>query len=392
MVVLESTSTQTDLVVAFWVGCVATLVLDRANPVLIGAATGLTALTKATGLVGVAPLLVLWIVGHRRVRDVAVVAVVAVAIAGPYVYRLDATFGNPLGPPYLRDLVSMQRHDPASIIVNALRIGQTALDTPFDGPATRTVETVAHTLGVDPSDRTITFFDAKYPVSAWHPDEDLASFPVQALLVLVGAGIAVARRRGYAVAFWAAVLLYVATVKWQPWGNRLILFLLVLGAPLAGLWLGPVIEGVRRRRVAAWAAVVALVVGGCAGWLAVGYGWPRRLVGQGSVFAESRTAQRFNRRPALATDYEWAASAVRGAHRVGLVQDADAWEYPWWVLLPGSRIDALQSLVPGRPAGTTPDQVDAVLCVEPVPVCQQYLPPGWSLRTNGPVSYALRPR
>src|SRR5262249_55610301 len=50
MVVLESTSTQTDLVVAAWVGCVATLVLDelgRRTPLwsvaMIGAATGLTA-------------------------------------------------------------------------------------------------------------------------------------------------------------------------------------------------------------------------------------------------------------------------------------------------------------------------------------------------------------
>ena len=57
MVALESTSTQTDLVVAAWVGCLATLVLDelrrRTRPVdllLIGTATGLITLTKATGL------------------------------------------------------------------------------------------------------------------------------------------------------------------------------------------------------------------------------------------------------------------------------------------------------------------------------------------------------
>src|SRR5262249_17175569 len=158
---------------------------------MIGAATGLTALTKATGLLGVAPLLVLWAVRQRAraLAGAALVAIVATAIAGPYLYRLDQTFGSPLGPRYLPDLVAMQRDDPASVLVNALRIGQTVLDTPGDGVTTRAVTATAHTLGVDPSDRDITFSDASYPVAAWKPDEDLASFPVQAALVLLAAGV-----------------------------------------------------------------------------------------------------------------------------------------------------------------------------------------------------------
>ncbi|OLE25233.1 MAG: hypothetical protein AUG44_16705, partial [Actinobacteria bacterium 13_1_20CM_3_71_11] len=414
MVALESTSTQTDLVVAAWVACVATLVLDELRTrtnlwscFLIGAGTGLTALTKATGLLGIAPLLLIWAARQlpraplRTLAGGALIAVLTAAIAGPYLYRLDRTFGSPLGPGYLRDSVSMQRHDPASVLVNGLRIGYSALETPLtplDHAASGAVVSVAHAVGVDPSGREITFFDATFPTVTWMPDEDRASFPVQGTLVLVGALLLLVRRRTargtrvYAGAFWLAVLLYAGTVKWQPWGNRLILFLLVLGAPLAGLWLAPALEQARKRRVAAWAAAVALVVGGCAGWLAVGYGWPRRLVGTGSVLTESRTAQRFNRRPQWAGDYVWAADAVRasGAHRVGLVQGEDTWEYPWWVLLPGTRIDALQTLVPGYPP-VTPEQVDAIVCVAPVPTCQHYLPTGWTLRTQGIVSYAVRP-
>jgi hypothetical protein len=411
MVVLESTSTQTDLVVAFWVGCVATLLLDephRHSPLLIGAATGLTALTKVTGLLAVAPLLVIWAARQlpraplRTLAGGALIALLTIGIAGPYVYRLDATFGNPLGPAYLRDSVAMERHDPASVFVNALRIGQTALDTPLtpvDRAASGGVIAVARALGVDPSGPEITFFEARYPEVTWMPDEDRASFPVQGALVLLGAAILLVRRRtvgvvrAYSGAFWVAVLLYAATVKWQPWGNRLLLFLLVLGAPLAGLWLAPALARARTRRVAAWAATIALAVGGCAGFLAVGYGWPRRLVGTGSVFTESRTAQRFNRRPRWAADYVWAAGAVRasGAHRVGLVQGEDTWEYPWWILLPGTRIDALQTLIPGYPPAVRPEQVDAIVCVAPVATCRLYLPSGWTLRTRDIVGYALRP-
>jgi hypothetical protein len=231
--------------------------------------------------------------------------------------------------------------------------------------------------------------------------------------------------RAYAGAFLLAVVLYAATVKWQPWGNRLILFLLVLGAPLAGLWLGgrptrpatrPTTEPVawsaaglsrrpadaipapakaaRGRLVGAWAAGIALTVGGCAGWLAVGYGWPRRLVGTGSVFSESRLQERFNRRPQWLGDYQWVADAVRaaGAHRVGLVQGEDTWEYPWWVLLRGVDIEALQTVVPHHDPVVRPRDVDAIVCVSDVSTCGYYVPPGWTLHMRGTVGYALRPR
>jgi hypothetical protein len=229
---------------------------------------------------------------------------------------------------------------------------------------------------------------------AWPPDEDRASFPVQGTMVLVGAVLTLARRRTarvYAGAFLLSVVLYAATVKWQPWGNRLILFLLVLGAPLAGLWLGGLTW--RRRAVATWAAVLALSVGACAGWLAVGYGWPRRLVGHGSVFTETRTEARFNRRPQWLGDYLWAAGALRaaGVHRVGLVQGEDTWEYPWWVLLRGVDIEALQTLVPHQEPARAPD-MDAVLCVSDAGTCGYYLPPGCQLHMQGIVGYALKPR
>jgi hypothetical protein len=419
MVVLESTSTQTDLAVAVWVAAVATLVLDelgRRTPVwaaaLVGAGTGLTTLTKATGPLALAPLLLVWLFVQLRrapVRAVGsglLVGAFTLALAGPYLLRMADTYGSPLGPEHQRELVSMQRHDPASIIVNALRIGYTALQTPFtplDTVVADGVIAIAHGLGVDPSGRDITFFDATFPTVAWPPDEDRASFPVQGTLVLVGAAVVLVRRRTdgfarvYAAAFWAAMLIYVATVKWQPWGNRLLLFLLVLGAPLAGLWLGPVRSGTPTpawRRVGAWVATVALAAGGCAGWLTVGYGWPRRLVGTGSVFTENRTHQRFNRRPQWEGDYLWAAAAVRaaGAHRVGLVQDGDTWEYPWWVLLPGTDIEALQSYVPGYSPAVQPEGVAAILCVTSEATCASHVPPGWRRQSHGTVQVALPSR
>ena len=129
-----------------------------------------------------------------------------------------------------------------------------------------------------------------------------------------------------------------------------------------------------------------------AGWLTVGYGWPRRLVGHGSVFSGSRLEQRFNRRPQWMADYVWAADAVRaaGAHRVGLVQGGDTWEYPWWVLLPGTDLEPLQSNIPGY-RGAPAARMDAVLCVTDESTCALYVPSGWQWQAHGIVRFGRPP-
>jgi hypothetical protein len=450
LVGLEATSTQTDLVLAAWVAALATLVLDelrRRTPAgnlgLLGAVAGMTALTKANGLLAVGPLLLVWFIAQvrqgfpRALGAGLAVTALAALVCGPFFYRVDEVYHNPLGPDYLRDSISMTRHDPPAVLVNALRIGQTALQTPvaaLNNAAASGIERLSRSIGVNPDDPSITYDDSTFPSLAWPPDEDRVSFPVQGTLILLGAGFVLVRPgrrvppgqivavRAYAAVFFAVVLGYVDTVKWQPWGNRLILFVLVLGAPLAGLWLDAVLD--RRpalgaasalsrshspqsqpqpqpqpqprprprlgQRIAALSAVVSLLAGGGAGWLAVSYGWPRRLVGSGSVFTEGDVQARFQRRPGWQAGYTWAAAAVRasGAHRVGLVQGYNTWEYPWWVLLPEDDIVSLRSLKPGIPP-PRPDTMDAIVCVSSTALCQRYTPRGWTMSMRDGIGYAL---
>jgi hypothetical protein len=444
MVALESTSTQTDLVVAAWVGCLATLVLDevrrRTRPVdlvLLGSASGLVTLTKATGALATGPLLLIWGVAQlrqtggdqaaprRRASGRAVIRVAAAsllilgcaaAIAGPYLARVQAEFGNPLGPPDLRDSVSLGRHDPAAIVVNVLHIGYTALDTPF-APLNTTaldgINRLSRALGVDTNDPALVFIRTTFPTNNGAAlDEDTSSLPVAGGLILLGAGfllIRPARRvpaehavttRAYAAAFWVNLVVYVVTIRWQPWGNRLVLYLVALGAPLAGLWLDAVLRRGRTAgasgRTAWWRtataalAAGAVLAGGVAGWLAVGYGWPRRLLGNHSVFTQSAMQNRFQRRPEWQPGYEWAAAAVRasGARRVGIVQNEDTWEYPWWVLLPGRDIVAMQSELPGIPPAR-PDQVDALVCLSTQDTCASFARPGWRVEMRDGIGYAV---
>ncbi|WP_328421779.1 glycosyltransferase family 39 protein [Micromonospora sp. NBC_00389] len=477
MVVLQATSTQTDLVCAAWVACAATLVLDGLRRrtgwgtlLGLGAATGLTAVTKTSGLVAVGPLLVLWGLaqlrlaltdtatptdttaadaapgGVRRSRPAGGVArtvgasvlilLVAAVVVGPFLARVTAEFGHPLGPPRLRESIPMERHDPPSILVNALRIGHTAFDTPLAPLRHAGAEAIiggAEAIGVDPQDRAITFGREVFPEPAWYPDEDRVAFPIAGALALIGAAVALARPRridpgqagplrGYAVVVLATVLLHTSMIKWQPWGNRLLLYALVLAVPLAGLWLDALFRrhsvaatgmpgtaagtagatragmtGGGRRSVATLAAVTVLATSALAGVLALSYGFPRRLVGAGSVFTTSDWDTRFLRRPQWADEFRWAAASVRdsGAHRIGLVQQNDNWEYPWWLLLrqPDGRspeLVALQSVLPERPPAD-PTSVEAIVCTGSQPACAKLVPAGWRLEFRGYVGYALPP-
>lgn len=455
MVTLQATSTQTDLVTAAWVACVATIAIDglRAKATIamvltLGAATGLTAVTKTSGLLGAGPMVLLWAVAQLRLalrapdgtaRDGAarhgmataaagrrprallrtvggLLAVLALAtvITGPYLARMAQEFGNPVGPPWLRVAIGMQRHDPPSMLINGLRIGHTALDTPLAPLRDVTAAGItgfARLIGVDPQDRATTFGVETFPTRSWYPDEDKVAFPIAGSLALIGgvAALCVPRRvaptratelRAYAIAVSAGLLVYCATVKWQPWGNRLLLFSLTLGVPLAGLWLDALFRsrsGAGRRSVAVLVAVATLATSALAGVLAVSYGFPRRLVGDGSLLTTDAWETRFLRRPTWAEEFRWAAAAVRdsGAQRIGIVQQPNDWEYPWWLLLrdgPDGDREFVTMLSPlPRHRAERPARVDAVVCTSDRALCARYVPKGWRMEFRGYVGYALPP-
>ncbi|GAA2270426.1 hypothetical protein GCM10009853_025140 [Glycomyces scopariae] len=456
-VLLQATSTQVDLVAAAWVAALATVVLDEftrpgdasgsalraaapgTDALYLGLALGLIAVTKTTGLLAAAPLLLIWGVG-RLVRDrhrrrpclcgrspgrcsradasrawasrgktvLASLAIVAImlALAGPFLLRMQAAFGSPLGPPVLHDSIGVQTADPRLLLINALRIAHTNLDTPvfvLSDATAAAIGGLAHLLGVDVNDPRITFGTTEFPVPAWYPDEDRAAFPLTGLASLAGlAWFAVKGprlRRAYAAALVVAFLAVACTVSWQPWVNRLVLFLVVLGAPAAGLLAAALVKGFarsagdrRRRRTAVGVIAAFAVLASVAGLLTVAYGYPRRLTGAWSVFSLTDMEERFVRRLEWLPQYEAAADAVAatGPETVGLVQGNDSWEYPWWLLLPDAEIVALDSVVPGEEPAD-PASVDAIVCAEDLDQCADLVPAGWEFVDLGTVGYALPP-
>jgi hypothetical protein len=128
------------------------------------------------------------------------------------------------------------------------------------------------------------------------------------------------------------------------------------------------------------AVVVAVVIAGgmVYGYNAVLRGSPRPLVGKHSVLLRDEWDVRFARVPEQLPAYEWAAAKVRGsgAHRVGIMIAGDQWEYPWWVMLPGTEFVSLTSILPHHPSPPS-NTVEAILCVGPPDSCRALVPSGW---------------
>jgi hypothetical protein len=436
-VVLEATSTQTDLVTSAWSVATATLTLDLLKSrgrvrdfVLLGAAAGLAVATKPTGMVAAGVMVGLWLLNRLRgVRSAAAagrlaatavgIAACALLISGPFLTRMTIEYGNPLGPPEELVAHSIQDHNPAALTVNGARLAQTTALVPpgrVNVAESDLVTRLARLLHQDINNPDTT--RGTYPLDWYAADEDIAPFPVQdAIIALSVIGCLIARRRTapvpwYLLACALVAVGYAATVKWQPYGNRLVIPALAICAPLAGVGADVLVaaaskvrassRGAWRRaarpavRLAGWgvlAGALALVLAG--GSDAILHGKPRSLTGPHSVRVTSQWGLRYSRMPALQGDYAWAADQIKasGAMHIGFVE-SQVWnyEYPWWVMLRGRHLEWVYSTVPGHPSSDV-STFDAIICFDKTPPqdCKGFIPHDWQVIGRPYVTLALRP-
>jgi Dolichyl-phosphate-mannose-protein mannosyltransferase len=408
MAVLQSTSTQNDVVVAGYLLAAAffflrAFALDGAplrDLALGGAAVGLGLATKGTVYLLAVPLLgaavgaALGRIACRRGRErrawAAGLGAAAALVVLPNVgfwWRNVAALGSPVGFAYevVRPsafLALGPRKAPALAVSQILRsavlqLGQLRKVGVRGRVLVAATARVHRGLGVGVDEPAISgplpFSSAEYS-PLYHEDTapSTATF-----LVLVGAtGVALARRslpgrHAVLVSFasgWAACLLVALFVRWTPWNARLQLPALVLLAIPAAAVVAECLGRVPRAALAFLLILQALP--------ALLLNWGRPLLGisrsqenpvwlqevvpdsaRRSIFATSRWEDYFRNRPALQAEVEDVMRAV--SHRCGpggvvrLVLDGDAWEYALWAgarrFAPGVRLRT-SAPAPGEPA------------------------------------------
>jgi len=363
MGILQSVSTQTDYVCAFWlVAFVFFLIEARKSPLWIytmaaGLSLGLACLTKGNSYVFAVPFLIWFIattIKQRRSSWVAAVLLMAACVvcvnAGQYV-RNGQTFGSPAwtGAPLTNASLS-----PKVLWVNILRNIGLHLSVPWMDVNAHTVQTLtraARFLGADINDPRATFSDP-FTLRSMNFDEDYTG---NLLHVLLFAGVfllfwfsrSLKRRAGFYVLTVAlAFLLFCLVVRYQPWNSRFHLPVFILFCPVAGM----VLEHFLNKKSVVVGFVLFLAA---LPWMFFNQQHP--WIGQDSIWRQPKMAQYFYKRPYLALPYLVGAGYLKstGCRQVGLLISAGTWEYPWWTFLQGPHF-RMEHVQVANPSGTLP--------------------------------------
>lgn len=260
---LQASSSKNDLVVALWLavaiwGC---LRIGESRSGLddwrLGAALGLLALTKGTGLIFGPALALLFVrrtgFGRSALRRWVVVGLVFCLLnLGHWSRNLDA-FGSPYGPEAETHgglKIINDAFTPRALASNVVRNLAAQLALPFPEWNQLLLQTVLRShdwLGLSPDDPATTYRLPPYVAPAFRPtEEDLAAAPIQVAFVLLLPALLLAVRRRVplvpAAELWMAgalgFLLFCGALKWQAWHPRIVFPLGVFFAPVAGLALG----------------------------------------------------------------------------------------------------------------------------------------------------------
>jgi hypothetical protein len=349
MAVLEASSTQVDLPVAFWGLALAAFTLDRqprrawSDVLLAGGALGLAVASKSTAYLVCAPFGVWWFVSTARAESVGravgkAVTLVALALLLnlPFYARNVRVFGHPLGPVGTAAAYGNESHGLGTLASNLVRNATLHLGTPLglwnDG-LTAAVVGAHKALGLNPQDpRTTWYEDTRYRVWPMSTYEGRTGNLLHFLLVLATAALLLVTpqpgdRRWYGAAVLSGAVLFCWVLKWQHWHGRLHLPLFILAAPLVAVTLERALPG--RRAI----GVGLLLWLGSLPWLLASEMRPILPLARGplwTIFAVPRERQYLVNQPDLEAPYLRVASDLArvGCRDVAVATTEDTWSHP----------------------------------------------------------------
>lgn len=361
MALLQSSSPQNDLVTSFWIACLVYFTLsfmrhpDLMNACAIGASLGLATLTKGTAYVFAAPVLLglgIWLAlrirAERQHTRPWVRALVLLCLAGAIMLALNSaqyvrnevTFHSPLGPD--GSAYANQTFAPTALTCNAIRyvslelgVSSTALNTNLY----HSVVGVCSALNVSVNDTRISWTGQgglPFHINPFNTYEGTAGNLAQFALILLALALVFTMgrlRARHRVAIYAALLLlgyvlFVSYIRWQPWGNRLLLPWFMAAAPLVGAALDRLLA----LRISIPLLELALLVLALPALLS-NYNAP--LLGSPSALTTPRLTQYFVSYKPIEKPYRDAAWYItrQNCLDVGFHSPTEGWEYPLWLLI-----------------------------------------------------------
>ncbi|BAZ17121.1 hypothetical protein NIES4071_89990 [Calothrix sp. NIES-4071] len=357
MGILQASSTQNDLVEAFWLVCLACytlIIVDKGKNtpwniyLLFGCSLGLCILTKGTAYFYILPFLI-WVtlsqVKYLRFsvwKPALFVASFALVININHYLRNYFVFNSPLGEPgdYANEIFGVN-----VMISNILRNLALHIGTPiglWNGISNRIIQILHNYLGVGVHDKRTTFYGEFFVPGGWSTvgfsgEENGAGNFLHLLLILTCIVIFIFRKQlklkfqdkaaSYILTVCATFCIFCYLVKWQPWNARLHLPFFVLLTPFLGL----VLSNLLKKQVINSIAIVLIL--SALPW--VFFNRYRPMIDSNNIFQTARVQQYFKNRPKLQQPYTQAVQYLNSKQcdKVGLMMGQDTWEYPLWMIM-----------------------------------------------------------
>jgi 4-amino-4-deoxy-L-arabinose transferase-like glycosyltransferase len=368
MAIMQSMTAQNDLVTSFWLVCFAYFLLcwqGRSDWVWLAASLSLAIATKPTAWIFGLPLfailsLRLYLQARKDrpktlswVQSVLLtlgVGLAGLSLASPSFLRNAQTFGTPLGAdgntrntilgliPLCSNLLkNLALSLPIPGLWQCLNWVHThILKLSIDTPELNFSPTPVHALDTSP-------LEVIAKVIA--PHEDFVGYPVHWVLAILSIGGIMATLRSHrrdwrltalVIANGINFLLFCLLLKWQPWGNRLLLPLFILNAPVVGNYLATQLTQRRQTLVGAGLAIMAITYALTPlrhPFIALP---PVSKEQSPSILTLRREDIYFSgANKELKAPYTQVANLISQTDcpNIGLALGGDSWEYSLWVLL-----------------------------------------------------------
>lgn len=356
MGLLQSTSTQNDYVVTFWLVCLTYFVIKTnecsgtKHALLVGISLALAIFTKGTGYLVAMPFTAIYLCRliARGVKtataNLLIVSIAILLVNSGHYARNFTIYGNPISPGTGNDIICT-RVDVTSIISSVTKNIDTQLTTGMqkaDTMLAALTNAVHNSIAVDVSDPDLTA-DRGFSILPAQVlnHEDYAPNPLHMIFMLFSAATLALLRKKYsretilfATATMLSFIVLSSAIKWNPFISRYFLPVFVLSAPFLGL----LYDETRLHPFVNFCAAILLA----SSFIALANNEMRPLVGSKSVFTTNRIDQYFMVNPQAKPYFFATATMITGQPitNIGVLdRDNNMWEYLLWVLLKDNGVD-----------------------------------------------------
>ncbi len=350
MGLLQSTSTQNDYVVSFWLVCFTYYVVKAKehpglrNALYLSLSLALAIFTKGTAYLVAVPfmLLYLWFMLSSGLKtaltNILIIALAVLVINGSHYARNIKLYENPISPASGNGL-TCKRVDPSSVISGVTKNIAIQLTTGAqvtNNALFAATKKIHNAIRVDVNDSDLTegrgFF--MLPKTVLY-SEDFAPNPLHMAVMLLSAALLIVRRGKYsretillATATISSFIILSAGIKWNLFISRIFLSVFVISAPCIAL----LYDEVKLRFFINSCAIICLLVS----FNVLINNTMRPLTGEKSVFVTDRIDQYFMVSPRAKPYFITTANMIKRQplSNIGILdRDGNMWEYILWVLL-----------------------------------------------------------